>query len=231
MKISNRLLYLWLAAVTAGMTSAAPGQASLAPPPPPPATPQEAKLEGEAKMNRAAIGVAGGVAGYHVIKGVGGAARSVVHQVPVIKDIPVYSHAIGKLPVIGPQVLKTSIPTHVGGMPFIGKAVADIPVVGPVIAGPPHPILVGAVAVETYVLPKYAPCGWTESALFTKTDFNSAPVLRQYVNYLAPLPYTHPPIYAPSTSNYTEPVEIPIQTPNLLLGDDQPGVDAVEIDY
>ena len=54
--------------------------------------------------------------------------------------------------------------------------------------------MVGAVAVDTYVLPKYTARGCTPSSLFTQTDFNSPPRLLHYKNYLAPMPYTHPPV-------------------------------------
>jgi hypothetical protein len=87
------------------------------------------------------------------------------------------------------------VPTRIGQLPLIGGAVESIPVVGGFIAGPPHPILVGAVAVDTYVLPKTTHLGYTESSRFAFTDFNSAPRLRHYKNYIAPLPYTHPPIF------------------------------------
>lgn len=53
-------------------------------------------------------------------------------------------------------------------------------------------------AADAYVMPKYAPRGYTYTARFgLVNDFNSGPRLRHYVNYLPPIPYTHPPIYPP----------------------------------
>ncbi|MCX7625490.1 MAG: hypothetical protein N2Z21_04695 [Candidatus Sumerlaeaceae bacterium] len=53
-------------------------------------------------------------------------------------------------------------------------------------------------AADAYVMPKYAPRGYTYTVRIGLTnDFNSGPRLRHYVNYLPPLPYTHPPIYPP----------------------------------
>lgn len=75
----------------------------------------------------------------------------------------------------------------------------DFPGVGQWCTGWPSPYLVGAVAVDTYILPKVSANGYTESSLFTMTDFNPAPRLRNYVNYVAPMPYTHPPVYAAGT--------------------------------
>jgi hypothetical protein len=92
------------------------------------------------------------------------------------------------------------IPTTLGSaMPCVAGAVGkSCPVVGKVVFGPPPPWLVGAVAVDTYWLPRVCPQGYTERGLFTNTDFNSPPRLRHYVNYLAPMPYTHPPVYQQS---------------------------------
>jgi hypothetical protein len=144
------------------------------------------------------IGVAGGA--YVATKvGYGIAAKAAgVAQVGQVADVPVYGSAIKGIPIIGAATAHVGVPTTLGGVPFLGKAVSSIPVAGPIIAGPPNPILVGAVAVDTYILPKFSPTGYTESSMFTMTDFNSPPRLRNYVNYLAPLPYTHPPIYAPA---------------------------------
>ena len=89
------------------------------------------------------------------------------------------------------------IPGTLGQTWVLGPTVAAVPVVGNVLTAPARPWAVTAVAIDTYYLPKFAPCGYTESSMFTNTDFNSAPRLRGYVNYLAPQPYTHPPIYAP----------------------------------
>jgi hypothetical protein len=63
------------------------------------------------------------------------------------------------------------------------------------VTSPPPGWMVGAVAVDTYWLPKFVSGGCTQSSIFTQTDFNSAPRLRHYVNYLPPQPYTHPPVY------------------------------------
>lgn len=163
-------------------------------------------------------GVVGiGVGGVVVTKHVGRAARGLV-DFGKVKDIPVYGKAItglptshtnlpvygsflAKVPLIGKAAGAATIPTTLGQMPFLGPAVASIPLAGPVIAGPPHPLVVAATAIDTYLIPKVAPCGYTPSSEFTMTDFNSPPRLRHYVNYVAPLPYTHPPIYAPSTLN------------------------------
>lgn len=55
--------------------------------------------------------------------------------------------------------------------------------------------LVGA---DSFLMPKYASRGFTYTARFSlANDFNSAPRLRQATTYVAPLPYTHPPIYSP----------------------------------
>lgn len=234
MMITSRLT----AALALFLLSTAPlslrGQASLAPHPSPSAPgggEAAGGLEGADMLNRAAVGVGGGIAAYHGIKVVGGAARSVAASAPVVKDIPVYGSHVAKVPVIGAAVVKTNIPTTLGQAPFVGKAISSIPVVGPVVAGPPHPILVGAVAVDTYVLPRYAPCGWTESALFTNTDFNSEPYLRQYVNYLAPLPYTHPPIYAPGPMSPGTVQTIPLESPVSAAAAAQGALKTVRIEY
>lgn len=81
---------------------------------------------------------------------------------------------------------------------------ANVPIYGSwyggLVAVPAHPVVVGAVSVETFVAPKFAPDGYTQTSQIGFTDFNSPPRIRHYVNYLAPQPYTHPPIYAPSPS-------------------------------
>lgn len=125
-------------------------------------------------------------------------AVEAAHSVPKVGKIPVYGHVAEEIPVIGSAAGRVRVPTCLGQTPLLGPAVKEIPVVGTTIAGPPPPWLVGAVAVDTYYLPKCAPCGYTESSMFTMTDFNSPPRLRYYVNYLAPLPYTLPPLYAPA---------------------------------
>ncbi len=174
-------------------------------------------LDRNTQMQRL-VGVAAvGVGGIVTMNVVGGAARSAV-DFGKVKDIPIYgdgirsfTHAGKKLPVFGPLIGRApligkaagaaTIPTTLGQMPFLGPAVAKIPLAGPIIAGPPHPVVVAATAIDTYLIPKVNPCGYTPSAEFTMTDFNSPPRLRHYVNYVAPLPYTHPPIYAPATLN------------------------------
>jgi len=55
--------------------------------------------------------------------------------------------------------------------------------------------VVGAVAVDTYVLPKFGMNTYSDSSTWSTTDFNSPPRLLHYKNYLAPMPYTHPPMY------------------------------------
>jgi hypothetical protein len=57
--------------------------------------------------------------------------------------------------------------------------------------------VVGAVAVDTYVLPKFGLNTYSDTSTWSTTDFNSPPRLLHYKNYLAPLPYTHPPMYGP----------------------------------
>jgi hypothetical protein len=174
-------------------------------------------LDNKTQMQRlvgvTALGVGAGV----TMSVVGGAARDAV-AFGKVKDIPVYGKAITHLPVAGknlpvygtfisgiPSIGKAAgaatIPTTLGQVPYLGPAVKSIPLAGPIIAGPANPIIVGAAAVDTYIIPKCQPCGYTESSEWTQTDFNSPPRIRSYVNYLAPLPYTHPPVYAPSTIN------------------------------
>lgn len=147
------------------------------------------------------VGAGAAVGGAYVLGEIGAAAAGTAHGVGAVGHIPVYGSTIAGLGVFGKAAASVTVPTTLGQMPILGSAVADIPVVGPVIAGPPHPVVVGAVAIDTFVLPKVAPCGYTQSSKFTMTDFNSPPRLRHYVNYLAPLPYTHPPIYGPADPN------------------------------
>jgi hypothetical protein len=92
---------------------------------------------------------------------------------------------------------------HVGGKAYSASRISRFPAVGGLnlVLGPPHPAVVGAVAVDTYVLPKCAPDGCTQSSIFTMTDFNSPPRLRHYENYLPPMPYTHPPVYPPAVAD------------------------------
>jgi hypothetical protein len=174
---------------------------SLAPVP----VPAAAGEDDRPPMAGRAVGIIGG--GYVAAKvgyGVAAEAASVAHVGGRVGNIPVYGSAIKSIPVIGTATAHVGVPTTLGQMPFIGGAVADIPVVGSVIAGPPNPLVVGAVSIDTFVLPKLSPTGYTESSIFTMTDFNSPPRLRHYVNYLAPLPYTHPPIYEPAARGANE---------------------------
>lgn len=106
--------------------------------------------------------------------------------------------AMASVPVIGTSAAAVGIPTTLGDLPLIGGVIQDIPVVGGTIAGPPPPWLTAAVAVDTYLLPKYYPMGCTPRAVFTQTDFNSPPRLLHYKNYLPPMPYTHPPVAPPA---------------------------------
>ena len=106
--------------------------------------------------------------------------------------------AMASVPVIGSSAAAVGIPTTLGDLPLIGGVIQDIPVVGGTIAGPPPPWLTAAVAVDTYILPKYYPMGCTPRAVFTQTDFNSPPRLLHYKNYLPPMPYTHPPVAPPA---------------------------------
>jgi hypothetical protein len=144
------------------------------------------------------VGAGAVIGGTCVMGTVAAGAAKVARSVGAVGHLPIYGECISGKGVIGTAAASVTVPTTLGHMPIIGSAVADIPLVGPIIAGPPHPVIVGAVAVDTFVLPKVTPGGYTESSMFTMTDFNSPPRLRHYVNYLAPLPYTHPPIYAPA---------------------------------
>lgn len=145
------------------------------------------------------LGVAGAGAAYGAGK-VSGAVKGFVN-VGKVKNVTHWGPAVASVPVFGKMAAGGSvIPTTLGQVPVMGYVVKRVPVVGPVVAGPANPILVGAVAIDNYVIPKYSPCGYTKSSIVAATnDFNSPPKLRSYVNYLAPMPYTHPPIYFPST--------------------------------
>jgi hypothetical protein len=151
------------------------------------------------------------------MKVVGGAARNLV-EFGKVRDIPIYGKAITNLPVCGDKLPvygcfiekfpmignaagAATVPTTLGQTPFLGSAVKSVPILGSTVAGVPNPILVGAVAVDSYIIPKTQPCGYNARSEWAQTDFNSPPTVRSYVNYLAPMPYTHPPIYAPSTIN------------------------------
>lgn len=173
------------------------------------AAPQSDRLDNGTLVQRGlTLGVGGAAANYGVAK-VSGAARGVVN-VGKVGSVPGYGHAISSLPVVGGAAAGGSvIPTTLGQVPVMGAVVKQVPVVGPVVAGPANPILVGAVAIDNYVIPKYAPCGYTKSSVIAATnDFNTPPRLRGYVNYLAPMPYTHPPIYSPATLKTDLPADL-----------------------
>jgi hypothetical protein len=176
---------------------------------PPPVNPQSDRLDRGTLFNRGlTIGVAGAAASYTATK-VSGAARGVV-DLGKVGGVPHWGPAVASLPIVGHSAASGSvIPTTLGQVPVMGAVVKQVPVVGPVVAGPANPILVGAVAVDTYVIPKYSPCGYTKSSIVAaNNDFNMPPRLRSYVNYLAPMPYTHPPIYSPSTLKTDLPADV-----------------------
>ena len=127
-----------------------------------------------------------------------------------VGGVPHWGPAVASVPVVGGMAAGGSvIPTTLGQVPVMGAVVTKVPVVGPVVAGPANPILVGAVAIDNYVIPKYSPCGYTKSSAVAATnDFNSPPKLRHYVNYLAPQPYSHPPIYNRGTLNTDLPADV-----------------------
>lgn len=178
---------------------------------------QSDDLDNSTQFQRLAGASALAVVGVITLDAVGGFSRNLVsvgtvgsipiygkaiQNIPVCgAGLPVYGSFIGAIPLIGNAAAAATVPTTLGQVPFLGPVVSGIPLAGPIIAGPPNPIVVGAVAVDTYLIPKCNPCGFTPSSQFTNTDFNSPPRLRHYVNYVAPLTYTHPPIYAPATLN------------------------------
>lgn len=189
------------AGVNAGAVAAAP--------PPAAVDPQSDRLDRDTLFRRSAtIAVAGAGASYTAGK-ISGAAKGVV-DLGKVKSVPHWGPAVASVPVFGKMAAGGSVvPTTLGQVPVLGYTVKRVPLVGPVIAGPANPILVGAVAVDNYVIPKYSPCGYTKSSVVAATnDFNSPPKLRHYVNYLAPLPYTHPPIYSPSTLKTDLPADV-----------------------
>lgn len=170
---------------------------------------QNDRLDRDTLMRRGVtLGVGGAAATYGVGK-VSGAARGVAN-VGKVRSVPHLGSATASLPIVGKAAASGHIvPTTLGQVPVLGYAVKRVPIVGPVVAGPANPILVGAVAIDNYVIPKYSPCGYTKSSVIAATnDFNSPPKLRGYVNYLAPLPYTHPPIYSPSTLQTDLPADV-----------------------
>lgn len=154
------------------------------------------------------LGVAGAGAAYAAGK-VSGAARGVAHVGHVGSAGP-WGAAISSLPVVGGAAAGGAvIPTTLGQVPVMGPVVKSVPGVGPIVAGPANPIVVGAVAVDNYVIPKYSPNGYTKSSVIAaNNDFNVAPRLLGYKNYLAPMPYTHPPIYSPSTLKTDLPADV-----------------------
>lgn len=173
---------------------------------------------------RAAGVVAGGYASRVVLSEVGHEVRAKVTQIGPVSEIPVYGEITAAVPVIGHAAGSVGVPSTLAQTPFLGPAVRSIPVVGNTIAGPPPPWLVGAVCTDTFIMPKFKPCGYTETSKFTMTDFNPPPRLRNYVNYLAPEPYTHPPIYKPAQMSlakarpegYTEVPGAVVRDPNAV---------------
>ncbi len=175
----------------------------------PAAAPQSDRLDNGTLVQRGVtLGVGGAAATYGVGK-VSGAAKGLVN-VGKVRNVAHWGPATASVPIFGKAAAGGHIiPTTIGQVPVMGYVVNRVPVVGPVIAGPANPILVGAVAIDNYVIPKYSPCGYTKSSIVAVTnDFNSPPKLRGYVNYLAPLPYTHPPIYSPATLNTDLPADV-----------------------
>jgi hypothetical protein len=143
------------------------------------------------------------VGGTVALKAGSNVVNSAAGKVGSVGQVPVYGKAIRNIPIIGTSAASVHVPTTLGSTPFLGGVVKDIPIVGSTIAGPPNPLLVGAVAVDTYIMPRISPTGYTESSMFTMTDFNSPPRLLHYKNYLAPLTYTHPPVYGPAVPGIT----------------------------
>jgi hypothetical protein len=190
--------------VTAGAHVAAPiGPGAVG------AGPQGDRIDNATMFRRGlTIGVAGAGASYTAAK-VSGAAGGLVN-LGKVGGVPHWGPAVASVPIVGGVAAGGSvIPTTLGQVPVLGAAVKKVPFAGPVVAGPANPILVGAVAVDNYVIPKYSPCGYTKSSIVAaNNDFNTPPRLRSYVNYLAPLPYTHPPIYSPSTLKTDLPADV-----------------------
>jgi hypothetical protein len=205
------------AARTAQSTQKVSHQSAMAAPPAG-ACAESDDLDNNTQMERVVHVTAAGIAGGAALHYVGGAARNAV-EFGKVRDIPVYGNVItnipkgfsghlpryghftSAIPLIGKAAGAATVPTTLGQVPYLGSAVKSVPLVGPTVAGVPNPIIVGAVAVDSYIIPKCNPCGYNERSEWAATDFNSPPTVRSYVNYLAPMPYTHPPIYAPSTLN------------------------------
>jgi len=173
------------------------------------AAPQDDRLDRDT-FGRRVVGITAiGVTGSYAARKVSTVAKNSV-DLGRVGQVPGWGKAVKALPVFDSVAAKGSVvPTTLGQVPVMGPVVRSIPVAGRIIAGPADPLVVGAVAVDTYVIPKYSPCGYTKSSVIAATnDFNSAPKLRHYVNYLAPLPYSHPPIYSPSTLKTDLPADV-----------------------
>lgn len=161
---------------------------------------------------RVPIAIGGAYVAGSVLHGAGNAAATLAHRGPSLAGTAGYGAGAAAVPVIGTAALMQNIPTSLGQAPFIGGPIARIPVVGHTIAGTPQPWLVGVAAIDTYVVPKYNCAGYTESALWAaRTDANSPPRLSQFTNYLAPLPYTHPPIFARARVQPGHPTSLPLE--------------------
>jgi len=161
-------------------------------------------------FGRRVVGITAiGVTGSYAARKISTVAKGAV-DLGKVGQVPVWGKAVKALPAFNHVAARGSVvPTTLGQVPVMGPAIRSIPVAGRIIAGPADPLVVGAVAVDTYVIPKYSPCGYTKSSVIAATnDFNSAPKLRHYVNYLAPLPYSHPPIYSPSTLKTDLPADV-----------------------
>lgn len=170
---------------------------------------EQDRMDNSTLLKRGAvIGVTGAGAHYAVGK-VSGVVRGAAN-VGKVGNVTHWGPAVAAVPVFGGSAAAGSVvPTTLGQVPVMGPIVSKVPVAGPIVAGPANPILVGAVAVDNYVIPKYSPCGYTKSSVVAATnDFNSPPKLRHYVNYLAPQPYSHPPIYSPNTINTDLPADL-----------------------
>lgn len=192
------------AQATVGVQPHAPHGYVQAPPPV-----HDDRLDNATLVQRGAvIGIGGAGAGYAATK-IGGGVRSVAN-VGKVGKVPHWGPAAASVPYFGSKAAGGSlVPTTLGQVPVMGPVVKSVPGVGPVIAGPANPVVVGAVAIDNYVIPKYAPCGYTKSSIIAaNNDFNAPPRLRSYVNYLAPMPYTHPPIFSPSTLKTDLPADI-----------------------
>lgn len=199
-----------MASCVASLTAVAVAQAPVsATAPCPPAQAPCADVQAHEGANGPARMTAGAmVAGYAASSAGRAVSRSV--SLGTVKHVPHWGPAVASVPIVGKTAAGGKvIPTTLGQVPVLGHVVKKVPVAGPVVAGPANPIIVGAVTVDNYVLPKYSPIGYTKSSVYAaNNDFNTPPRLRSYVNYLAPLPYTHPPIYSPSTLKTDLPAKV-----------------------